>query len=199
MWTFLRTLKDNPIYQRAHGRWGGPNQAYSYLSKAYLPITFSTLVLGGGSSCVAFAIWSSWGGLNPGLDLIVWLSCVPNGLMQILLWYALVLIPALIAPSVAEEVKHHTWEILRLAPQPTHHIMFAKMFGSLSDLSLGTGLVGVFLLQALAVLAGVSAVSAGRYSAEKAVHATVMVFVILLRPFLEIVYAAVVILAKLLL
>lgn len=144
MLRFLRTLPQNPIYLREHGRWGQPNRFFSTLSR-YSPFVLMGAFMVGICSTsygLPFTI-----GLNE--DLVgYWLMvCLPTFAVQIMLIGALVTVPTLTTPLVSTEMEQGTWEILRLTPQPMLDLLMAKMLGALARLKwlwvlllIGTGL-----------------------------------------------------------
>ena len=187
MWAFLRTIRANPVYQRESGRWGEPNSFYSKLNRFSPFVIMGALVLGlcGGNNLFSLA------GLDSGTEWLLLFVCLPNVVMQMLTWAALFLVPALTAPAVAEEIKRGTWEILRLTPQPTHHVLFAKLFGALSRLKIWWPLFIVSILQAIATAVGIVAASS-TYEIVSFVAAVFLGTTLLLRPWFEIGYAAIV-------
>ena len=185
MWPFLRTLKQNPIYLREQGRWGEPNSFFANINRFSPFIVLGALVLGicGGNNALSLA------GLDSGTEWLILFVCLPNIAMQMLTWGALFMTPALTAPAISEEIQRGTWDILRLTPQPVHHILFAKLLGSLSRLKIWWILLIVSVIQALATIVGVIA-AASTYELVSVVVALATGATLLLRPWLEIGYAA---------
>jgi hypothetical protein len=75
-----------------------------------------------------------------------------------LTWIGLIIVPALTAPSVVEEVHGGSWEILRLTPMPTMHIIMAKFLGGLSRLKIWKPLLVLSVIYAAATGIGSSVV-----------------------------------------
>lgn len=151
MWAFIRKIKTSPIYLREQGKWGEPNPYYATLMR-YLPLVL-IVVLGLGVFCGSYQ-FSSFIGLNEWMGFIILLVCLPNIVLQALTWIGVLLAPALTAPSVVEEIDRGSWEILRLTPMPTMHIIIAKFLGSMSRLKIWWPLLIVSVIYALAIGVG---------------------------------------------
>lgn len=144
MLTFWRELRQNPIYLRESGQWGEPNATFAWL-KRYSPfLVIAVFVL---TACCGLSNNSFFLGLDSDLAVFWVLVCLPNVVMQGLLWAAVLLVPALTAPSISEERKRGTWDMLRLTPQPMWHILLAKLFGGLARLKIWWPMLAVSLFQ----------------------------------------------------
>ena len=184
---FIFTLRQNPIYLREQGHWGEPNSIYANINRYSPFVIMGALVLGvcGGNNFLSTI------GMNSGTEWLILLLCIPNAFMQMLTWGGLFMVPALTAPSVSEEIKRGTWEILMLTPQPVHHILFAKLFGSLSRLRIWWLLIIMSVLQGgVTIVAAATAASA--FDAVSLATSLMLAIGLLLQPWLEIGYAALV-------
>ncbi|MEM9775920.1 MAG: hypothetical protein AAF902_15190, partial [Chloroflexota bacterium] len=139
MWAFIRSIQSHPIYQREQGRWGEPNPYYATLMR-YLPLVI-IVVLALGVFCGYGQFFSTLFGVGEAAGVIILLVCIPNILIQILTWVGIIIAPALTAPAVVEEVNRGSWEILRLTPLPTLHIIWAKLLGGMSRLRIWWALI----------------------------------------------------------
>ena len=130
LYHWLRTLPQNPIYQREKGGWGTPNPFFENMRR-YSP--FIVMGLGLFGFCAGSGNSSAFAG-NEALFAIYCLLCIPGIIINIMTLAGLFLAPALTAPSICTEVESGTWEVLLMTPQSTRSIVFAKMFGALSRL-----------------------------------------------------------------
>ena len=130
LYHWLRTLPQNPIYQREKGGWGTPNLFFENMRR-YSP--FIVMGLGLIGFCAGSGNSSVLAG-NNSLFAIYCLLCIPGIIINIMTLAGLFLAPALTAPSICTEVESGTWEVLLMTPQSTRSIVFAKMFGALSRL-----------------------------------------------------------------
>lgn len=185
MWAFLKTVQTNPIYLREQGRWGEPNQYYATLLR-YLPlIILIVIVLGVCGYGQAFGVI----GLSDQAGFLFALICIPNILIQMLTWVGLIIAPALTAPSVVEEVHRGSWEILRLTPMPTMHVIMAKFLGSLSRLKIWKALLILSIIYAAGTGIGSSALLFNQTGVGSIFWGIVSALMIFLRPWLEIGFA----------
>ncbi len=130
LYHWLRTLPENPIYQREKGGWGTPNPFFEGVRR-YSPF----IVMGVGllGLCAGSNNTSMFSG-NDELFAIYCLLCIPGIIVNMMTLGGSFLSPALTAPSISQELNGGTWEILLMTPQSTRSIVFAKMFGALSRL-----------------------------------------------------------------
>ncbi len=160
MWAFLRSVRTNPIYLREQGRWGEPNRYYATMMR-YLPLVL-LLILGLSVFC-GYGQLTTLLGLGDAGGALFALICIPNIIIQMITWVGIIIAPALTAPSIVEELDRGSWDILRLTPMPTTHIIFAKLLGGLSRLRIwiilfitsiiyaaAVGLGSIFLLESTA-------------------------------------------------
>ena len=186
MWAFLKTVRTNPIYLREQGRWGEPNRYYATLLR-YLPlIILIVLALG----VCGYGQASSLIGISDQAGILFALVCIPNILIQMLTWIGLIIAPALTAPSVVEEVHRGSWEILRLTPMPTMHVIVAKFLGSLSRLKIWKALLVLSIIYAAGTGIGSSVLVFQQTGAVAFFWGVLAGVMILLRPWLEIGFAA---------
>jgi hypothetical protein len=185
MWAFFKTVRTNPIYLREQGRWGEPNQYYATLMR-YLPlIILLVLVLG----VCGYGQASALMGLSNQTGVFFALICIPNILIQILTWIGLIIAPALTAPSVVEEVHRGSWDILRLTPMPTMHIIVAKFLGGLSRLKIWRVLLITSALYAAGAAIGSSTLFYQESAPAPIFWGLVTGLMIFIRPWLEIGFA----------
>lgn len=180
-WRWWRSLAQNPIYLREKGSWGRPNPFYDNLSR------FSPFVIIG---AIIFGLCAGAGNpvLFSGTDelIIVWcLLCLPGALLSMLTIFGSLMAPALTAPSISMEIDRGTWDILRMTPQSTPSILLAKLFGALARLRIWPLLFALSLLQGL-MLGCLMAVFGG----ETALWGTLVGSAAVLRPWLEVLFAA---------
>lgn len=182
--SWWRTLRQHPVYLREKGQWGKPNPYYETLQR-YSPLILIAVVLLG--VCGASG--------NPALlagdeDMFaVWcLMCLPGMALTALVLFGSLMIPALTAPSVSQEVVSGTWEILRVTPVSSRQIVLAKLFGALSRLQMFW-----ILLFALSLFQGfLMACSISLTVPAYAVWSWLLGVSIMLRPWLEVLFAGVV-------
>lgn len=187
MWAFIKNLQSHPIYLREQGRWGEPNQYYAALMR-YLPLVIIA-VLALSVFCGYGQFFSTLLGVGEAAGVIAMLICMPNVLVQILTWVGIIIAPALTAPAVVEEVKRGSWDILRLTPLPTLHIIWAKMLGGLSRLKIWWALIIFSIIYGIGTGIGTSTLiyeTTGRIAIGWGV---VTVIAAVLRPLLEIGFA----------
>lgn len=186
MWPFLKTVRTNPIYLREQGRWGEPNPYYATLLR-YLPLIILVVIALG---MCGYMQASGLIGLSNQAGIVFALVCIPNILIQMLTWVGLIIAPALTAPSVVEEVHRGSWDILRLTPMSTMHVIWAKFLGGLSRLKIWKILLILSVIYAAGTGIGSSVLiswEVGRAPIAWGVVTSLMVF---LRPWLEIGFAA---------
>ncbi|MFK7801264.1 MAG: hypothetical protein AB8G95_06515 [Anaerolineae bacterium] len=185
MWAFLKTVRNNPIYLREQGRWGEPNQYYATLLR-YLPLIILVVIaLGVCGYGQAFGVV----GLSDEAGILFALICIPNILLQMLTWVGLIIAPALTAPSVVEEVHRGSWDILRLTPMPTMHVIAAKFLGSLSRLKIWRALLIISVIYAAGTGIGSSAFLFEQTGVGSIFWGLLSAIMIFFRPWLEIGFA----------
>ena len=155
MRAFIKSLQSHPIYLREQGRWGEPNPYYAGLMR-YLPLIIIA-VLALGVFCGYGQFFSTLLGVGEAAGIIVLLVCMPNILIQILTWVGIIIAPALTAPAVVEEVNRGSWDILRLTPLPTLHIIWAKLLGGMSRLRIWWALIIFSVIYGIGTGIGTSA------------------------------------------
>lgn len=184
-WRWWRALPQNPIYRREQGNWGEPNPVYEKLRR-YSPF----VVMG----AIFLGLCAGWG--NPALfannnnELVAFwcFLCLPSILLTGLTMFGSFMAPALTAPAVSIEIDKGTWDLLRVTPMSTRSIVIAKMFGGLSRLRIIWPLMfAVSLLQGLILVCSV-ALTDGRI----ALFGAALGVTAILRPWLEVLFAAVV-------
>ncbi len=179
----LKTLQQNPIYQRERGGWGSSNRYYANLSR-YSPFIILAVIILGICSALNPAIYT---GIEAADTLAaVWvLLCLPGLLLTMLTLYGSLMAPALTAPLISAERAHQTWDVLRTTPYSLNTILLAKLFGALSRLRIWPVLFLLTLFQGFAtfcllVLAG----------SNVAAYSWLVGLIVLTRPWLEILFAA---------
>ncbi len=180
-WHWWRHLDQNPIYQRERGGWGTPNPFYNTLQR-YSPFLVIAAVLFGSCAAISNAAFTSADSNTVAFGLLI---CLPAVVSYALTLFSTLMAPALTAPIISMEVDRGTWEILRLTPYSTHAILLAKLFGAL-------GRLRVWFV--LLVLSGIQAIAITCFSLadERLVWwGWLMGLAVMLRPFLEIVFAGV--------
>ena len=185
MWPFLKTVRTHPIYLREQGRWGEPNRYYATLLR-YLPLVIlAVLALG------VCGYWQSAGllGLSEGAGLFFALICIPNILMQMITWTGIIITPALTAPSIVEELHRGSWDILRLTPIPTMHIIVAKFLGALSRLKIWKLMLILSVIYGAGVGIGSSAVFFQGSNRLPLIWGFIAGVMTLIKPWLEIGFA----------
>lgn len=182
-WRWVRNLRQNPIYLREKGQWGKPNPFYDNL------LRFSPFVVLGGISlgfCGGFSNPAFFGD-NDELFAIWCLLCLPGMLLSMMTIFGSLLAPALTAPMISLERDKGTWDILLTTPQSVFSILLAKLLGALSRLRFWPVLFVLTLFQGLIVLCSLSVVDG-----QVAVWDVLMGGATVLRPWLEILFAALV-------
>lgn len=180
-WHWWRTLPQNPIYLREKGSWGKPNPFYDKLSR-YSPFVIIGAILFGLCAGTANPV------LLSGADEVIlfWcLLCLPGALLSMLTIFGSLMAPALTAPSISMEVDRGTWDILRMTPQSTPSILLAKLFGALARLRIWPALFALSLLQGLMLACVIIA-----FGGETAVWGSLVGIAAIVRPWLEILFAA---------
>lgn len=185
MWAFLKTIRTNPIYLREQGRWGEPNQYYATLLR-YLPLVILLVIALG---VCGYGQASSLIGFSDQAGILFALVCIPNILIQMLTWIGLIISPALTAPSVVEEVQRGSWDILRLTPMPTMHLIMAKFFGGLSRLKIWKALLILSVIYAAGTGIGSSALLYQQSGLTSLLFGLLAGLMTLLKPWLEIGFA----------
>lgn len=189
MSSFWRRLRQHPIYLRETGKWGEPNPFFATLNRYSSFIIVGTFLL---AFCSCGSNFAQYSESNANLVILWGLVCIPNLVMQALTWASIILVPALIAPAVSEEIKRGTWDILRLTPQPMWHILLAKMFGALARLKIWWPMLVFSFLQAAGAIIGLVAVIAtGENSGSVILGSLALGLGYILRPWSEVAYAAV--------
>jgi hypothetical protein len=109
-----------------------------------------------------------------------------NGLM----WAVVLLVPALTAPSISEEMKQGTWDILRLTPQPMSDILLAKVFGGLGRLKIWWPMLIVSLLQMAGGVLGIVTMQAFESTGGNLLAVILLAVAVVTRPWLEVLCVA---------
>lgn len=182
--SWWRTLRQHPVYLREKGQWGKPNPYYETLQR------YSPLVI----IAVAFLGVCGASG-NPALlageqDMFaVWcLMCLPGIALSAMVLFGSLMVPALTAPSISQEVATGTWEILQVAPVSGRQIVLAKLFGALARLRFfWLVLFALSMFQGLLMVCSVS-LTVPAY----AVWSWLLGVSIMLRPWLEVLFAGMV-------
>lgn len=153
----------------------------------YLPfIVLGVMVIG---FCCGVNSLSALFGVNDSNAVLGVAACLPNLVMQVISWAAVVLVPALTAPMVAEEVRHGTWEMLRLTPYTTGEIVVSKLLGGLARLKIW---VPLLVLNGVQLLAGAGVVMFSLISADLPTEVlfTLANPLVIIRPWIEIAWIA---------
>lgn len=180
-WRWWRSLPQNPVYLREKGGWGRPNPFYDNLSRYSPFVIIGAIIFGicaGTSNPVLFA----------GVEelIILWcLLCLPGAMLSMLTIFGSLMAPALTAPSISMERDRGTWDILRMTPQSTLSILLAKLFGALARLRIWPALFALSLLQGLILGCVLTA-----FGGETAVWGSAIGGATILRPWLEVLFAA---------
>lgn len=185
MFAFWTKIKQNPVYQRERGRWGEPNRFFATLNR-YSPF----LIIGIFVFTVCCGFNSSLIGLDSNLTTFWAILCLPNLAMQGLMWAVVLLVPALTAPSISEEMKQGTWDILRLTPQPMSDILLAKVFGGLARLKIWWPMLIVSLFQMAGAVLGIVTVQAFESTGENLFVVILLAVAVVTRPWLEVLCVA---------
>ncbi len=184
MWRWTRTLPTNPIYLREQGSWGNPNPFFDNLKRFSPFIALGTLSLG---LCAGFnpALWSGFA--NNDALIAVWaLVCLPGMVLSMLTVFGSLMAPALTAPAISMEQDQGTWDVLRMTPYSTNGILMAKLLGALSRLRIWPWLFGLTLFQGVTTFCLLALLG----ERETAVFSALLGVSTMLRPWLEILFAA---------
>ena len=185
MTSYWTRIKRNPVYQRERGRWGEPNPFFARLNR-YSPFIIIGIFI--------FTVCCGWNSAFTGLDpsyAVMWaVLCLPNLAMQGLSWAVVILVPALTAPSISEEMRRGTWDILRLTPQPLYDILLAKVFGSLGRLKIWWPMLIVSIIQAAGAVVGVLGSQLVERSGSGLVMVSLLALSLVVRPWLETICVA---------
>ncbi|MDJ0753493.1 MAG: hypothetical protein QNJ45_08255 [Ardenticatenaceae bacterium] len=179
-------IRNNPIYRRENGYWGEPNHYYREINR-YMPfVVLGVMVIG---FCCGANTLSTMFGLSTNESALTLAACLPNFVVQMISWAAIVLVPALTAPMVVEEVRLGTWEMLRLTPFSTEEILISKLLGGLLRLKIWRILL---LLNAFQLLAAVAALLIAATIDTLGIDLLVTLVnpVLILRPWVEIIWVA---------
>lgn len=184
LFDWWRALKAHPVYLRERGQWGKSNPYYETLRRFSPLVILGVLLFGacGGSASPTL--------LAGGDELaIFWcMLCLPGILLSALTLFGLLMVPALTAPTISLERNNQTWEILRATPLPLPTLLLAKMFGGLARLRAYWWLMFVVsLFYSLMLMA--STLFVGQ---EMALSGLLLGLATLIRPWLEILFAALV-------
>lgn len=176
-----QALKQNPVYLRETGAWGTPNPFYQQITRFSPFIIIGVISLGicGGSTNPALFAG------NDGMFAAACFFCLPGFLITAVTLYAQIMAPALTAPTISMERAAGTWDILRTTPLSLRSIFLAKLVGALSRLRIWLVLFALTLLQG-----GIMACSITLFGGENAWWGGVMGLATMLRPWLEIFFAA---------
>jgi ABC-type transport system involved in multi-copper enzyme maturation permease subunit len=174
-------LKQNPVYLRETGAWGTPNPFYKQITR-YSPFiiigVISLGICGGSTNPALFAS-------NEEMFAAACFICLPSFLLTAVTLYAQIMAPALTAPTISMERAAGTWDILRTTPLSMQSIFLAKLVGALSRLRIWLVLFALSLLQG-----GILACSVTFIGGENVWWGSIMGLATMLRPWLEIFFAA---------
>ncbi|MCP4362882.1 MAG: ABC transporter permease subunit [Chloroflexi bacterium] len=180
-WRWYRALPQNPIYLREKGTWGNPNPFYDNLLRFSPFVLLGVIVLG---FCTGFnnpAFFAD----NDALFAVYCLLCLPGILLSMLTIFGSLMAPALTAPTISMERDRGTWDILRVTPQPTASILLAKLFGALARLRIWPVLFLLSAFQGLIMFCSLTVMGG-----DTAVWGGIVGLMTLLRPWLEVLFAA---------
>lgn len=180
-WRWLRALRENPIYLREKGNWGTPNPYYATLMRYSPFVVMGAILFGLCTGSVNPTLLSG----NDNLAIFTCLLCLPGMVLSALTLGGSILAPALTAPMISLELAQGTWDILRLTPQSTGGILLAKLFGALARMRIWTLLLALSVLQG-GLIGCVSVIGGGEWG----LTGVLVGFGTLLRPWLEILFAA---------
>jgi len=179
----LKTLQQNPIYQRERGGWGNSNRYYANLSRYSPFIILAVIILG---ACTAFNPAIYTGIEADEAMVVVWvLLCLPGLLLTMLTLYGSLMAPALTAPLISTERAHKTWDMLRATPYSLNTILLAKLFGALSRLRIWPVLFLLTLFQGFVTFCVLALAGS-----NMAAYSWLIGLIVLARPWLEILFAA---------
>ncbi|MCI0393965.1 MAG: ABC transporter permease [Chloroflexi bacterium] len=173
-------LPGNPIYRRERGFWGKPNPFYDNLSR-FSP--FAVLGAIGLGFCGGASNPSLLANPDSSLFFVYCLVCLPGVLFNVLTLFGTFMAPALTAPSISYERYQGTWELLCITPYSTASILLAKLFGALARLPIWRPLFALSLLQA-------GLLFCSTLLASEFLAGLLMVLVMVVRPWLDILFAA---------
>lgn len=181
LWQQWQALKKNPVYLRETGIWGNPNPFYQQVTRFSPFIMIGVISLGicGGVSNPALFTG------NDEMLAVACFICLPGFLITAVTLYAQIMAPALTAPTISTERIGGTWDILRTTPLSLESIFMAKLFGSLSRLRIWTVLFALTMLQG-----GIMACSITVFGGDLAWWGGLAGLATILRPWLEIIFAA---------
>ncbi len=177
-----QALKRNPVYLRETGAsWGTPNSFYQQLARFSPFIVIGAISSGLCSSIINPALFA----VNNNLFAETCLTCLPGFLITAVTLYVQIMVPVLTAPTISKERAAGTWDILRTTPLSMRSIFLAKVFGSLSRLRIWLGLFALTLLKG-----GIVAFAQPVFGNNLMWLAGVMGLVVMLHPWVEIIFAA---------
>lgn len=122
---------------------------------------------------------------NDELFLISCLVCLPGVLLSMLTIFGSLIAPALTAPTISLERTQGTWDVLRTTPQSMESILLAKLFGGLARMRIWTALLALSLFQGLIFFCSLTTLSS-----ETAAWGWLVALMAVIRPWLEILFAA---------
>ena len=171
------------MYLRERGHWGNPNPFYAHLTRYSPFMIMGAVLLGLCAGSVNPTLFSG----NDGLTAAACFLCLPGFLLTAVSLYGQFMAPALTAPTISLERAQGTWDILRLTPLPMSVILWAKLSGALSRLRIWPALFALSLLQG-----GILALSVSLFGGERAVWGWLLGLATMVRPWLEVTFAAIV-------
>jgi hypothetical protein len=126
-------------------------------------------------------------GGDDGLIAAACFICLPGFLLTAVTLYAQFMAPALTAPTISLERAQGTWDILRLTPLSVETILLGKLLGGLSRLRVWPILLGLSALQG-----GILACTVTLMGGEQALWGWLIGLATMIRPWAEILFAALV-------
>ena len=189
-WRWLRALRQNPVYLREKGEWGNPNPFYTKLRRYSPFFVIGAIVVGLCTASSNFSVYAGLSGGNEELFIFYCLLCLPGMALSMLTIFGTFMAPALTAPSISLEMDAGSWDLLRLTPQSTRSILLAKLFGGLARLRIWPVLFVLSLFQGI-MITGISFLSGAIGDSQIGQWGILLGATTVLRPWLEIFFAAV--------
>lgn len=178
----MAAIRANPVYVREKGGWGQPNPFYAYVMRYSPFVVIGAILFGVCAGSVNPALFNSG---NEGFLAATCFICLPGFLLTAVTLYAQFMVPALTAPTISLERAQGTWDILRLTPLSVEAILLGKLLGGLSRLRVWPVL---FVLSALQ--GGILACTVSLFGGEQALWGWLMGLATMIRPWAEILFAA---------